>query len=88
VSSAVAPTPAAATLVDGGLAQQVAGLSAYVFWDDAIYGEVGAYRWAPQGAPALPDSTVFGLVEGVAPYWRLALTRSFGDTTSRSARTG
>ncbi len=79
VSSAVAPTPAAATLVDGGLAQQVAGLSAYVFWDDAIYGEVGAYRWAPQGAPALPDSTVFGLVEGVAPYWRLALTRSFGD---------
>jgi hypothetical protein len=38
VGSAVAPTPAAATLVDGGLAQQVAGLSAYVFWNDAIYG--------------------------------------------------
>ena len=79
VGSAVAPTPAAATLVDGGLAQQVAGLSAYVFWNDAVYAEFGGYRWAPQGAPALPDASVSGLVEGVAPYWRLALTHSFGD---------
>jgi len=79
VGSAVAPAPAAATLVDGGLAQQVAGLSAYVAWNDAIYGEVGAYRWAPQGGPALPDASVLGLVDGVAPYWRLALTHSFGD---------
>ena len=79
VGSAVAPTPAAATLVDGGLAQQVAGLSSYVFWNDAVYGEVGAYRWAPQGAPALPDPTVAGVVDGVAPYWRVAFTRSFGD---------
>ena len=79
VGSAVAPTPAAATLVDGGLAQTVAGLSAYTFWNDAIYGEVGAYRWAPQGAPALPDPTVAGVVDGIAPYWRVALTHSFGD---------
>ncbi len=78
-ASAVAPVPAAATLVDGALAQQVAGLSAYVFWNDAIYAEFGGYRWAPQGAPALPDASVAGVVEGVAPYWRLALTRSFGD---------
>jgi len=79
VGSAVAPTPAAATMVDGGLAQQVAGLSAYLFWNDALYAEFGGYRWAPQGAPQLPDATVAGLVEGVAPYWRLALTHSFGD---------
>jgi len=78
-SSAVAPAPAAATLVDGTLAQQVAGLSAYLFWNDAVYAEFGGYRWAPQGAPALPDASVAGVVEGVAPYWRLALTRSFGD---------
>jgi hypothetical protein len=79
VSSAVAPAPAAATLVDGGLGQQVAGLSAYVYWNDAVYGEVGGYRWAPQGAPALPDPTVAGVVEGVAPYWRVALTHYFGN---------
>jgi hypothetical protein len=80
VSSAeAAPTPSAATLVDGSLAQQVAGLSAYLFWNDAVYAEFGGYRWAPQGAPQVPDATVAGLVEGVAPYWRLALTHSFGD---------
>ena len=31
-TSPLAPTPAAATLIDGGLAQQVAGLGAYAFW--------------------------------------------------------
>ncbi|HXY68336.1 MAG TPA: hypothetical protein VEH62_02730 [Gemmatimonadales bacterium] len=77
--SAVAPTPAAATLVDGGLAEQVAGLSAYLFWNDALYVEAGAYRWAPQGAPQIPDGTVKQVVDGVAPYWRVALTHSFGD---------
>jgi hypothetical protein len=79
IGSSVAPTPAAATLVDGGLAQQVAGLSAYVFWNDAIYAEAGVYRWAPQGAPQLADATVAGLVDGAAPYYRVALSRSFGD---------
>src|SRR5207247_10997796 len=37
-SSAVAPTPAAATLVDGTLGQQVAGLTAYTMWNDRVYG--------------------------------------------------
>ena len=31
-TSPLAPTPAAATIIDGGLAQQVAGLGAYAFW--------------------------------------------------------
>jgi len=79
-SSAVAPTPAAATLVDGLLAQRVAGLSGYLYWNDAIYAEFGGYRWAPQGAPALPSSADSAVVDGVAPYWRVALTRAFGQS--------
>jgi len=78
-ASAVAPTPGAASQVDGLLAEQVAGLSAYVFWNDAVYAELGGYRWAPQGAAQVPDASVAGLVEGVAPYWRVALTHSFGS---------
>ncbi len=38
-SSAVAPTPGAATLIDGTLGQQVAGLTAYTMWNDRVYGE-------------------------------------------------
>src|SRR2546430_13992388 len=48
-SSAVAPAPGAATLVDGTLGQQAAGLTGYAMWNDRIYGEAGLYRSAPIG---------------------------------------
>src|SRR2546425_13339418 len=56
-SSAVAPAPGAATLIDGTLGQQVAGLTAYTMWNDRVYGEVGMYRSAPLGVPRPLDST-------------------------------
>jgi hypothetical protein len=36
-SSGLAPTPAAATLLDGGFAQQVAGAGGYVMFDNTLY---------------------------------------------------
>jgi hypothetical protein len=35
-SSGVAPTPAAATIIDGGLSQAVAGLSGYTLWNNHL----------------------------------------------------
>jgi hypothetical protein len=78
-SSAAAPTPAAATLIDGTLAQQVAGLTAYTLWGDHVYLEGGAYRSAPIGSPRPLDSTAAGVLRGVAPYWRVALPTTFGS---------
>ncbi len=78
-SSAVAPTPAAATLVDGTLGQQVAGLTAYTMWNDRVYGEVGMYRSAPLGVFRPLDSTATGVISGAAPYWRLALPNTWGQ---------
>jgi hypothetical protein len=72
-SSAVAPSPAAATLVDGGLAQQVAGLGGYALWNNRLYGEFSVYRSAPQGGPHPPDAAATNTLKGVAPYWRAAL---------------
>jgi hypothetical protein len=72
-ASSVAPAPAAATLVDGPLAQRVAGLGAYALWDNRIYAELSGYRSAPQGGPHPPDATAVQTVRGVAPYWRAAL---------------
>ncbi|MDE2089243.1 MAG: cytochrome C, partial [Gammaproteobacteria bacterium] len=46
-ASDVAPTPAAATLVDGTLAQNVAGLGGYTLWDNQWYGDVTLYRSSP-----------------------------------------
>src|SRR5207245_9068601 len=71
-SSAVAPTPGAATFVDGTLAQQAAGLTAYTMWNDRVYAEFGAYRSAPLGIQRPLDSTATGVMSGATPYWRLA----------------
>lgn len=80
-SSSVAPTPAAATLIDGGLGQTVAGLGGYAFWNNLLYGEVSAYRSAQQGGAHPPDASSSGVTKGVAPYWRLAVQHTWGAQT-------
>jgi hypothetical protein len=45
-SSSVAATPAASTLLQEGLAQQVVGLTAYSLWNRTLYAELGGYRTA------------------------------------------
>ncbi len=78
-SSSAAPAPAAATQIDGTLAQQVAGLTAYSLWRDHVYLEAGAYRSAPVGITRPLDSTAAGVLSGVAPYWRVAFPTTFGS---------
>jgi hypothetical protein len=78
-SSSVAPLPRAVTLVDGTLAQTVAGLTAYTMWNDRVYAEVGMYRSAPLGVHRPFDSTVTGVIDGAAPYWRLAFPNAWGN---------
>jgi hypothetical protein len=69
--SSTAPTPGAVTMIDGGLADAgVAGVSLYAMFADSLYGEVGVYRSAP--AAAQIDSTSTNVVNGAAPYWRIA----------------
>jgi hypothetical protein len=77
-SAAVAPAPAAASLIDGTLAQQVAGLGTYAFWNNMFYGELSLYRSAPQGAANPPDESSELTTKGVAPYWRLTFERQWG----------
>jgi hypothetical protein len=78
-------SPLAGTQIDGALAQDVAGLTAYVMWNESLYGEVGAYRSAKQGVlnpitgGAGPlDGTVSNVIDGAAPYGRLAYEYQWG----------
>ncbi|MBV9889705.1 MAG: cytochrome C [Rhizobacter sp.] len=83
-SSSVAPRPAAATLVEGGLAQQVAGLSVYSMWNQSVYAELGGYRTAEGVFSALRagvDRSTAAVLRGTAPYGRLALQREWDDGT-------
>ena len=72
-SSDVAPTGAASTVIDGALAQQSLGLGAYSMFGGILYAEFSVYRSAQQGR-ALADSFA---IQGVAPYWRLALQKTW-----------
>ncbi len=74
-----APTPSAAALIDGGLAQNVIGFSGYGFYNQMIYGEFGVYRSAGQGSTQPPDQTSSGIIKGVSPYWRVALQHQWSN---------
>jgi hypothetical protein len=77
VGSPSAPGPAAATQLEDALAQQVAGLGAYAFWDRQVYAELTAYRSAQIGGNHPADSSDTNVVDGTAPYWRLAWQHDF-----------
>ena len=78
--SGLAPTPAAATLIEGGLAQEVAGVGAYAMFDNTVYADFGAYHTlgAHLQRSLGVDPTDEPQVTGAAPYWRLALQKIIG----------
>jgi len=87
-TSPLASTPAAATQIDGGLAQQVAGAGGYVFWKKLVYGELSFYRTANGAFSVLragQDSHTDGGVAAVQnwnnPYWRFALNHEWGPNS-------
>jgi hypothetical protein len=86
-ASPLASTPGAATQIDGGLAQQVAGMGGYIFWKKALYGEVSFYRTADgvfsalrQGQDIHTDGGVASL-KGYNPYWRFAYSHDWGPNS-------
>ena len=79
--------PAAKTQINGALAQQVAGLGGYVFWQKTIYGELsfyrtadGAFSWLREGLPTSTDGGVAAL-KGYNPYWRFAYSHDWGPNS-------
>jgi hypothetical protein len=79
--SGLAPTPAAATLIEGGLSQQVAGFGAYAMVNDRLYFDVGGYRTLPASFQKSMgvDPEGEAQLSSPAPYWRVALERPVGD---------
>lgn len=80
--SDLAPAPGAATLLDGGLAQNVLGVTAFANWDIGLYTEAGLY-WTPShnflrtfGADAAGSA---GVISSAAPYFRVAYQKDYGD---------
>jgi hypothetical protein len=73
VASSVAPGPSAGALINGGLAQDVAGVGGYSMWNEHLYVAGTLYRSEHIGGTQPNDGVGFGInIRGVAPYWRVA----------------
>jgi hypothetical protein len=82
------PSPTSSQFVDGnapypGFASggNIAGITAYAYWNQKVYAEVGGYRTA-NGlfrfmSAGLADADVTKL-KGLNPYWRLAFNHEWG----------
>jgi len=88
-TSPLASTPAAATQIDGGLAQQVAGVGVYGWWQKMVYGELSFYHTANNGFAFLRSGQDTHTDGGVAaiqnwnnPYWRVALSHDWGANSA------
>lgn len=85
VTSAGAPEPSAATLIEGGLAQGVAGGGLYGYYSTVVnvYAEVDAYHSAPLGVSLPLDASTgaTGVIDGFMPYWRLSVDKAFGSSS-------
>ncbi len=83
VGSGLAATPGAAPLIDGGLAQQVAGGGIYAMIDNKFYCELSAYKTLPVRLQKKLGVDPAGETQlaRLAPYWRFAYTRpAWGGT--------
>ena len=81
--TAVSPTPSAAPLIDGALAQNVVGLTGYGWIEHKFYVEVGGYSSPSSGLlRALGvDPKDPGSIHGLAPYARTAFQTQLAGGT-------
>jgi hypothetical protein len=78
--SNTAATPAVSTLIDGGMSQAVAGAGAYGYFGNLVYVQLSGYRSInPDALGRLgAGPAVVGAIDGVAPYWRVAIEPHWG----------
>lgn len=76
IASSSAVTPTASPIIEGQLAQDVAGLGAFTMFNQQIYAAGTIYRSNHVGGPqpATGQGSTYN-IQGVAPYWRLAWQR-------------
>jgi hypothetical protein len=81
IASDFAPSPTANPIINGRLAQDVAGLGAFAMWDNHLYLDTAIYRSEHvEGPQPNPGTGAAFNIRGVAPYWRAAWQQS-GATT-------
>ena len=93
------PSPTSSRFIDGsapfpgfGAGGNIAGISAYMFWNKTLYAELGTYRTANRSlsfmSSGINDAGTTKLGGGNNPYWRLALSHEWGAHNIMVGTTG
>jgi hypothetical protein len=70
------------TVVEGAFSAHVVGAGGYAYINDLLYLEATAYRtldFGSQNAVGVDPFGAPGLIDGLAPYWRVALEPHWGN---------
>jgi hypothetical protein len=81
-SDALAPAPAAGTMIEGTFEGRVGGAGVYVFANDKFYLEgtaYGTFDTQTLEALGLDPNDPLSRFDGPAPYWRAAYEKDWGD---------
>jgi hypothetical protein len=80
-SSTVANTPAAGTLINGGLAAHAASVGAYAFINNVLYLEGSVYQTLKPNTQSALGTDPFGApgLSNPSPYWRVAVEPHWGN---------
>lgn len=82
ISSNFALSPAASTMIESFGPGQTAGGGGYIFAHDMFYAELTGYgSLSPRAQTTLGDCCGGTTIDGVAPYWRLAVEPNWGDNS-------
>lgn len=76
--SALAPSPGASTVLNGGLAQSALGVTAYAWWNSELYAEAGLYGTPRRGIMRALGADGGAVIRGSAPYVRLGYQKDYG----------
>ena len=79
-SSGLAPSPAAATMIQGAFGQQVGGFGIYSMYNNTLYAEVDGYKTLSTGVQKFfgVDWADEAQISNLAPYWRVAIQHTWG----------
>ncbi len=79
ISSEATVGSIATPLIDGVLAQDVAGAGVYSMWNNHLYTEITAYRSEHEAGPVPVNGAGFPYnISAAAPYWRAAWQQNWG----------
>ena len=81
-SDALAPTPSAGTMIEGTFGGRVAGAGVYIFANDKFYLEgtaYGTFDTRTLEALGLDPTDPQSRFDGLAPYWRAAYEKDWGN---------